>query len=162
MKSLFKKDWFHTWIFLNLIGFVLSAMSGLYYFFFAALLVPCAQTIGLFRIQHSGRNLIWLIHTPLLFFILIQHLNPVAVILLIVAMSLWGELLLLIIFKRWGRMAWFYMNTIGLLLLFIIADLQPYKLTWGSIAISLAGVLFYAILTGIGLYFAFLRTKESK
>ena len=99
MKDLFKKDWFHTWVFLVVLGFILSTMAGYGFFYFAAIFVPLAQTIGLFRIQWSGWNLFWLLHTPLLWYIIDWNMSLSTVILLITSISMFGEALLRIIFR---------------------------------------------------------------
>ncbi len=160
MKRLIKKDWFHTWIFLVVLGFIISAMTGYGFLYFAAIFVPLAQTIGLFRIQWSGRNLLWLLHTPILIYIINWNMSFLSVVLLITSTSMFGEALLRIIFRASSYLLWFLLNSTGLLMLYFIEEYLAFETFWVKTALFLISIVIYAMLTGIALEYGFNKSKN--
>ncbi|GEM_PF-5325517 len=160
MTKLFTKDWFHTWVFLVVLGFIFSTMAGYGFFYFAAIFIPLAQTIGLFRIQWSGRNLLWLLQTPFLIYIINWNMSLSSAILLISSISMFGEALLRIIFRTTSYFLWFLLNSIGLLILYFIEEYLTFEPYWLRTLIFLISIVIYAIFSGVALEYGFIRQKK--
>tara|TARA_B100000508_G_scaffold75230_1_gene58617 strand:- start:85316 stop:85723 length:408 start_codon:yes stop_codon:yes gene_type:complete len=135
-------------------------MAGYGFFYFAAIFIPLAQTIGLFRIQWSGRNLLWLLQTPFLIYIINWNMSLSSAILLISSISMFGEALLRIIFRTTSYFLWFLLNSIGLLILYFIEEYLTFEPYWLRTLIFLISIVIYAIFSGVALEYGFIRQKK--
>src|SRR5262245_17528700 len=106
MKEMFKREWFRLWFILTVSSSFVSFIGGLGYFFVLALLYPLTQLIAINRAHTSKLNYLWLLHFPFWIFVLRHDYSHREILIAITLNSILGEILLSIIFKRFGRLIW--------------------------------------------------------
>ena len=125
-----------------------------------ALLFPLAQLVGLNQIEKSKLNLIWLIHFPFWIYVLGLDLNRTDILIAIALNSILGEILLTIIFQKFGRFIWLTLNSLALAIIYggiIISGSNDFI----QIVIMISSYAIAAILLGIGLEYGFLKKKNT-
>jgi hypothetical protein len=156
MTKLFKKKWLKTWVFLIICSPIVSFIGSYVYFQVLALLFPLAQLIGINQIRNSKLNLIWLLHFPFWLYVFRLGLEYDEILVYILLNSILGEILLAIIFKKFGRMVWFILNSFALALIYggiIISGGNDFF----QIVIMIVSYASAAIISGVGLEFGYLK-----
>ena len=160
MKDLLRKKWFKIWCLL-IVGSPLVSFIGSYgYFYVLALLFPLAQLVGIYHIEKSKVNLIWLIHFPFWIYVLRHDLDRSDILIAIALNSILGEILLTIIFQKFGRLFWLILNSFALAIIYggiIITGSNDFI----QIVIMISSYAIAAIILGIGLEYGFLKKKNT-
>ena len=160
MKDLFRKKWFRIWVLLIILSPLISFIGSYGYFYVLALLFPLAQLVGINRIHKSKRNLIWLIHFPFWIYTLNLELDRNEIFIFIVVNSILGEILLAIIFQKFGRFIWLILNSIALAIIYggmIVSGSNDFI----QVVIMIISYGISAITLGVGLEYGYLRTKNT-
>ncbi len=160
MKDLVRKRWFKVWFLLILISPLVSFVGSYGYFFVLALLFPLAQLIGINQIERSKVNLVWLIHFPFWVYVINLDLDRTEMLIAIALNSILGEILLTIIFQKFGRFIWLILNSFALAIIYggiIISGSNDFV----QIVILIVSYAIAAILLGIGLEYGFLKKKNT-
>ena len=135
----------------------LISLLGTYVFaYLLALLYPLAQIQGINKIQKSKLNYLWMLHFPFWFLAIyfIQNKNLIPIVILL--NSILGEILFTIIFSKFGRLNWFFFNSIGIFAIYFGVN----NLTNNDFYMIIMLIFIFAvsaIFAGIGIDRGYLR-----
>lgn len=154
------ETWYSIWIILIVLSPILSLIGGYGYFYVLALLYPLAQFIALNKKEQKLINWIWLLHFPFWLYIIKLDIDYINLIYIIPLNSFLGEILLSIIFRKFGGFKWFVFNTISYITILFTFYLSGNN-DFFQIIIIVLGFGASAFISAIGLQYGFLKNLSN-
>jgi hypothetical protein len=110
-----KNNWLFFWMVLNTLAPLFSFMGGYGFMYFFAFFYPLAQTFAISKIQSVKFPWLWMAQFLYWLLLLIMFHDLIYIVIGILVNSIFGQLLLRIMFGSFGSFHWLKWNTIALI-----------------------------------------------